>query len=119
MIEHFSKWLDLVPLLDCSSEGATYAFLDMVVNGFGAPLEILTDQSEEFRGEFQKLCEKALINHHTNFGRSSWGRWVSWMDGVDNEVGFVEIWFLLGPYLRLGLTTTMANWVNAWYGGSF
>ncbi len=41
------------------------------------------------------------------------------MDGVDNEVGFVEIWFLLGPYLRLGLTTTMANWVNAWYGGSF
>jgi hypothetical protein len=71
MIEHFSKWLDLVPLLDCSSEGATYAFLDMIVNRFGAPLEILTDQSEEFRGEFQKLCEKALINYHTNFGRSS------------------------------------------------
>ncbi|CAK9225535.1 unnamed protein product [Sphagnum troendelagicum] len=31
MIEHFSKWLELVPLPNYSSEGgATYAFLDKV-----------------------------------------------------------------------------------------
>jgi hypothetical protein len=65
MIEHFSKWLDLVPLLDRSSEGATYAFLEKVVNRFGALVEIFIDQSEEFCGVFQKLCEKTLINHRT------------------------------------------------------
>jgi hypothetical protein len=26
MIEHFLKWLNLVPLLYCNSEGTTYAF---------------------------------------------------------------------------------------------
>jgi hypothetical protein len=44
MIKHFFKWLELVPLLDCSSEVATYAFLDMIISKFGAPSEILIDQ---------------------------------------------------------------------------
>jgi len=32
------------------------------------------------------------------------------MDGVDNEVGFVEIWTPKGPSSRLGLATTMASY---------
>jgi hypothetical protein len=43
MIEHFSKWLELDPLLDRSNEGVTYAFLDMVFNRFGAPTKVLID----------------------------------------------------------------------------
>jgi hypothetical protein len=35
MIEHFSKWLELVMLLDHSSEGAIYAFLDKVLSRLG------------------------------------------------------------------------------------
>jgi hypothetical protein len=35
MIEHFSKWLELVPLPDCSSEKTTYAFLDKVLSRLG------------------------------------------------------------------------------------
>jgi hypothetical protein len=62
MIEHFSKWLELVPLLNCSSEGATYAFLDKVLSKFGVPAEILIDQSTKFRGRFQELCEETLID---------------------------------------------------------
>ncbi len=31
MIEHFSKWLKLAPLPNCSSEKITYAFLDRVL----------------------------------------------------------------------------------------
>jgi transposase-like protein len=65
MVEHFSKWLELVPLSNHSNEGATYAFLDRLVNRFGVRVEILTDQNEEFHEEFQKLCEKALIDHRT------------------------------------------------------
>jgi hypothetical protein len=54
MIEHLSKWLELVPLLDHSNEGV--AFLDMVFSRFGAAIEILTHQSTH-----QKLCEKTSI----------------------------------------------------------
>jgi hypothetical protein len=42
-IEHFSKWLELVPLLDHISEGVAYAFLDRVLNRFGAPFKVLID----------------------------------------------------------------------------
>jgi hypothetical protein len=37
MVEHFSKWIELVPSTDKSSEGVAYAFLDRVLNHFGAP----------------------------------------------------------------------------------
>ncbi len=65
MVEHFSKWIELVPSLDKSSEGIAYAFLDRVLSHFGALAEVLTDQGMEFQGEFQVLCDKALIDHRT------------------------------------------------------
>jgi hypothetical protein len=44
MIEHFSKWFELVPLRDHSNEWATYAFLDMVLSRFGALAKVFIDQ---------------------------------------------------------------------------
>jgi hypothetical protein len=44
MIEHFSKWLESVLLLDHNSEGATYAFLDKVLSKFGALAKVFIDQ---------------------------------------------------------------------------
>jgi transposase-like protein len=63
MVEHFSKWIELVPFLDKSNEGVAYAFLDKVLSHFGAPIEMLTDQNTKFQGEFQVLCEEVLIDH--------------------------------------------------------
>jgi transposase-like protein len=65
MVEHFSKWIELVPSPDKSNERVTYAFLDRVLSHFGAPAEVLTDQGSKFQGEFQVLCDKALIDHQT------------------------------------------------------
>ncbi|OAE19927.1 hypothetical protein AXG93_1520s1000 [Marchantia polymorpha subsp. ruderalis] len=65
MVEHFSKWIELVALPDKASEGVAYAFLDRVLSHYGAPAEVLTDQGTEFQGEFQVLCDKALIDHRT------------------------------------------------------
>jgi len=48
MMEHFSKWLELIPLPNCSNEGVAYAFLDKVFNKFGALVKVLTDQGMEF-----------------------------------------------------------------------
>ncbi len=36
-----------------------------MLSHFGAPAEVLTDQGTEFQGEFQVLCDKALIDHRT------------------------------------------------------
>jgi hypothetical protein len=41
--EQFSKWLELVPLSNRNNERATYAFLDNVLNRFGAPSKVLTN----------------------------------------------------------------------------
>ncbi len=43
MIEHFLKWLELMPLLDHSNESATYAFVDMKLNKFGIPIGTLVN----------------------------------------------------------------------------
>ncbi len=63
MIEHISKWLELVPLPDYNNEVVASAFLDKVLNRFGVLLEIPIDQSTKFCVEFQKLCEETLIDH--------------------------------------------------------
>jgi hypothetical protein len=42
MIAHLFKWLVLVPLLNHSIEGETYAFMDKVFNRFGILVEIFT-----------------------------------------------------------------------------
>jgi hypothetical protein len=52
MIEHFSKWVELVVLSDKSSHSNNQAFLQQVLSRFGAYVECLTDQGSEFIGEF-------------------------------------------------------------------
>jgi hypothetical protein len=44
MIEHFSKWVELVALLDKSSHNTNQAFLEQVLNRFGVFVECLTNQ---------------------------------------------------------------------------
>ncbi len=63
MIEHFSKWVELVVLPDKSSRSTSQIFLQQVLNRFGACAECLTDQGSEFKGEFQDLLDHALIDH--------------------------------------------------------
>jgi hypothetical protein len=54
MIEHFSKWIELVPIPEKTSHH-TAAALRGVLCRYGAPAEVLTDQGEEFQGEFAEL----------------------------------------------------------------
>jgi hypothetical protein len=49
MIEHFSKWVELVALLNKSSHNTSQAFLQQVLSRFGACVECLTDQGSELR----------------------------------------------------------------------
>jgi hypothetical protein len=64
MIEHFSKWVELVLLLDKSSHSTSQVFLQQVLSRFGACAKCLIDQGSKFRGKFQDLLDHALIDHH-------------------------------------------------------
>jgi hypothetical protein len=67
MIEHFSKWVELVVLLDKSSYNTNQTFLQQVLNRFGACVECLIDQRSKFKRDFQNLLDHVLINHrHTS-----------------------------------------------------
>jgi hypothetical protein len=63
MIEHFSKWVELVTLSDKSSHNTSQVFLQQVLSRFGAYVERLTDQGSEFKGEFQNLFDHVIIDH--------------------------------------------------------
>jgi hypothetical protein len=63
MIEHLLKWLKFMSLLNHNNEIITYAFLDVMSNKFGMLFETFINENMKFHGEFQELCEKALINH--------------------------------------------------------
>ncbi len=65
MIKHFSKWMELVTLSNCNSEGITYSFMERMFSRFGASIEVFIDQGMKFHGESQEMCEKALIDHQT------------------------------------------------------
>jgi hypothetical protein len=64
MIEHFTKWVELVPIPEKSSFYTAAAFKG-VLTRFGAPAEVLPNQGEEFQGEFAALLQKLLIDHRT------------------------------------------------------
>ncbi len=63
MIEHFSKWVELVALPNKSSHSTSQVFLQQVLSRFGACAKCLTDQESIFRGEFQDLLDHVLIDH--------------------------------------------------------
>jgi hypothetical protein len=63
MIEHFSKWVELVALPDKSSHNTIQVFLQQVLSRFRAYVECLTDQGLESRGKFQDLLDHAFIDH--------------------------------------------------------
>ena len=63
MIEHVSKWVELVALSSKSAGGIASAFLREVLSRFGACAEVLTDQGGEFKGELQRLLDACGIRH--------------------------------------------------------
>jgi hypothetical protein len=63
MIEHFSKWVELVALPDKSSHNTNQAFLQQVLNRYRACVKCLIVQGSKFKKETQGLLDHALINH--------------------------------------------------------
>ena len=65
VIDHFSKFLTLIPLPDKKSETIAYALDLHIFSRFGAPAEVITDQGTEFRGAVDTLLQRYQITHRT------------------------------------------------------
>ena len=63
MIEHFSKWVEVVAIPCKESWCTAKAFHEFVLYRYGAPAKVLTDQGTEFRCEFLEMLDEALIDH--------------------------------------------------------
>ena len=62
-IEHFTKWIELIPLPSKSSRDSARGLLEGVLSRYRAPGVILTNQGKEFDGEFQTLLARHEITH--------------------------------------------------------
>ena len=63
IIEHFSKWVEVVAIPPEESCESTIVLRQYVLCRYRAPTEVLTDQVTEFKGEFQEMLDKVLIDH--------------------------------------------------------
>ena len=63
IVEAFSKWIDLVPLMDLTADAVAKAFRERVLARFGRPVEVTTDNGAEYKAEFHQLCLDLGIDH--------------------------------------------------------
>lgn len=62
IIDHFSRFLILVPLADMSAETVAQAFVNRVVLPYGSPEALLTDRGTSFMGSlFVQVCKLLRI----------------------------------------------------------
>ena len=60
MSDHFTKWVEVVPMADQKAEMVACVFTDNVVSQHGIPVKLLTDQGRNFESEFMKEVFKLL-----------------------------------------------------------
>ncbi|EFJ48675.1 hypothetical protein VOLCADRAFT_117582 [Volvox carteri f. nagariensis] len=62
-VEHFSKYVVLIPLPDKHAEQTAFAFQHHILGRYGACAEVCTDQGSEWKAEFAQLLIDSLIDH--------------------------------------------------------
>ncbi len=62
-VEAFSKWLEVVPIINKEPDTVAFAFLHNVLARFAAPGQVVSDNGAEWEGEFAQLLADCLIDH--------------------------------------------------------
>eukprot|EP00873_Tetraselmis_striata_P041597 jgi/Tetstr1/461861/TSEL_006940.t1 len=58
IVEHFSKWIELVPVRDLEATTTAKAFHERVLARYGAPVEVVTDNGTKYQGAFREQLER-------------------------------------------------------------
>ncbi len=62
-VESYSRWIEVIPIPDKKANHTAQAFLHAVIARWGAPAEVVTDQGNEFEGEFDQLLRQCHVDH--------------------------------------------------------
>ena len=65
MIDRFTMWPEVVPLIDITAETVVLAFISMWVARYGVPAVITTDQGRQFESSLWSQLMKVLGTHRT------------------------------------------------------
>ncbi|CAI7752062.1 unnamed protein product [Closterium sp. NIES-54] len=76
MVEHTSKWVEARALLSKNSGLIAEAFVEQVINMFGACGEVLTDQGTEFKGCFE---ETLGLRAYGETNKRGWDQALHWI----------------------------------------
>lgn len=64
IVDHFSKWVEIVPLRRASAQAVTNAFMHNYVFQYSAPVQLISDNGQQFVSKiFEDMCEKLNIKH--------------------------------------------------------
>ena len=63
IVEHFSRWVELVPVKELTSEETARAFEERVISRVGAPVEVISDNGSEYRGVFKQMLDRYGVQH--------------------------------------------------------
>uniref|UniRef100_A0A1X7T6Y5 Integrase catalytic domain-containing protein n=1 Tax=Amphimedon queenslandica TaxID=400682 RepID=A0A1X7T6Y5_AMPQE len=63
MIDHFTRWPEVVPLSDCTATSVALAFVSHWVARFGVPTSITTDQGRQFESSLWSQLMQVLGSH--------------------------------------------------------
>eukprot|EP00873_Tetraselmis_striata_P035939 jgi/Tetstr1/456203/TSEL_042971.t1 len=58
IVEHFSRWIELVHVRDLEASTTAKAFHKRVLTRYGAPVEVVTDNGTEYQGAFREQLER-------------------------------------------------------------
>jgi cleavage and polyadenylation specificity factor subunit 1 len=59
-IDRFSRWVEAIPMENCTAETTTAAFMSGWVSRFGAPLIVITDQGVQFESNLWRQLMESL-----------------------------------------------------------
>jgi transposase InsO family protein len=115
-IEHFSKWVEVIPLKSKNPSETRDAFIHAVFTRFGAPAEVLTDRGGEFEAKFAKMLMECYIDHRTTSADHPQTdglaeRMIQTMEmGMKKVIlsfGKPQDWDLKAPWVAMGYRTSL------------
>jgi len=120
IVDHFSRFLQMVPLVDKGAESVADAFVDHYFTLFGPPRAILTDNGGEFVNNlFKQVCEilKVKTMHTTSYHPQANGMVERVNRVVKDSLAMIigqhpQDWDKLIPHVRLALNTAIHRSVN-------
>eukprot|EP00253_Pinus_taeda_P004691 PITA_04691 len=96
-VDYFTKWAEVMPTLNNSSEMAPLFFFNHVVSRFGVPQAIVTDHGSHFRNHMMvDLAAKLRLSHNSSTPYYPQANVQAYRTSVRNATGFTAFQLVYG-----------------------